>query len=88
MKLQDLVFREAAGALPRGAPCNYCGERGATLFTEIPISGGHTAIVALCSRSCESALKREEDGDKWLDGFLAEAAEFCKSQEWPEEIDA
>jgi hypothetical protein len=89
VRIRDLVFSEREGALPAGAPCNYCGNRGAALSAEIPLTDGHTALIALCSRGCESALKREEDGDKWLASFLAEAARVCEVYEpkWPEEID-
>jgi hypothetical protein len=89
VRLQDLVFREDADGLPAGAPCNYCGARGATLSAEVPLPGGHTALIALCSRGCESALKREKDGDKWLASFLAEAERMCAGadEQWPEEID-
>lgn len=91
VRIRDLVFREQEGVLPAGAPCNYCGNQGANLSAEIPLSDGHTALIGLCSRGCESALKREKDADKWLASFLASAVEFCEAHEpkpkWPEEID-
>lgn len=89
MRFQDLVFREIEGApLPQLA-CNGCGNRPVTLAAEIPLPGQDDAkvLITVCSRACESVLKRHPAADWFLDEVVARIELARNRDQWPEEID-
>jgi hypothetical protein len=89
MRLQDLIFHELKGSPPPQTTCNHCGNPGVTLATAIQLPGGGMAMIVLCSRACESALKRHPMADRFLAKLLAgiESGSGDEGQ-WPEVIDA
>lgn len=94
MRFQDLVFREIEGAPPPQLACNGCGAQPVTLAAEISLPGqdGAKVLITLCSRACESVLRRHPDVDQCLAeltvkiGIAIERARGGDVQ-WPEEID-
>jgi len=93
VRFQDLIFNEIEGAPPLQLACNGCGGRPVTLAAEIPLSGqgGPKAMFVLCSRGCESVLKRDPRADQFLADFIVNverARNHNRDPEWPEEIDA
>jgi len=91
MRFQDLVFNEIEGATPPQLVCNGYGNSGVTLAAEIllPRQDGVKALIVLCSRGCESALKRDPMADQFLAEFMVNIERASGGDaEWPEEIDA
>jgi hypothetical protein len=89
MRLQDLIFHEIEGSPPLQWCCNSCGNPGVTLATAIQLSGGEMAMIVLCSRACESVLKRHPMADQFLAELLARIESGSGGEiQWPELIDA
>lgn len=90
MRFQDLIFREIEGAPPPQLACNGCGGRPVTLAAEIPLPGqdGAKVLITVCSRACESVLRRHPKADQFLVEIMARIERARASHvQWPEEID-